>query len=270
MSDLRRQIAELGAAGAGSSAANGRIDMALALRGGAGVGGPLSVLGGSGAGSGAIMVPEEKWRQVKESTLKVEQHLALEVRRRMEGHRDLLQTLDARCQTMVIALEKKVADRLAQAHHVVDMLTKKVDTLSSELAIEREKNVRLTQELRVHAQQGLSDVKHALDQETKQRLERETLLSRKLQEDIFRLEERIDVEHHTRDAMTLALRQDIDRASKERAKADERLLQQLRTDLATLKSKLLEEAVERQRTQDELTVALSSVVDQVKGTLRGL
>lgn len=224
----------------------------------------------SGPGHAMLSVPDDRWREVREHVVKMEQHLALEVRRRAEADRDTQLLLEARCQEITEALERKVADRLAHSHHAVDALTKKVDKLTTELALEREKNIRLTQELRQQSQQGLADVKAVVEQERKQRSEREILLKKKLQEDTFRLQERIDVERHAREVMTAALQEDIGKAAQVRHKADEKLLAQLREDILSLGARVRQEHDLLERAEETLASNLNDVVEQVSLALRAL
>lgn len=210
------------------------------------------------------------WKDVKDSAHRLQQHVALEVRRRTEGQKALQQLVDARAAELSRQLEQKTQERMLDLHKNVDLLTKRVDVLQKELAAEREKNVRLTQEMKFQATQGMQDVKGALDHERAQRQEKEALLAKKLSEDVFRLQERLDVERHARDAMVAAVKDDLVAATKSRHKSDERLLQELLEDVKGLKAALAEEHEERERSEEHLAAAMNDIVTQVHSGLQSL
>ena len=211
-----------------------------------------------------------EFRDVKETCARLQQHIAMEVKRRAEGDKGLQQLVEARAKEITEEVNRKVQDRLLQLHRTVDVLTKRVEKLSNELALEREKNVRLTQELKFQSTQGISDVRHALEQERSQRLEKEALLGKKLTEDAFRIQERQDVERHAREAMVAALREELQKVATTRAKHDERLLLQLHEDVASLRAAVKGEQGERERGEEHLAATMNEVVKQVHEGLQAL
>jgi hypothetical protein len=208
--------------------------------------------------------------EMKDAAIRLEQHLALEVKRRAEGDAKLQTLVDARAREITATLEKKVTERLLAMHHQVDTLTKRVGQLNADLALEREKNVRLTQELRYHAAQGLGDIKQAVEQERVQRQEKEGLLSKKLSEDVFRLQERIDVERHAREMMLTAVKEEMGQVKKHREKGDERFIRKLNEDIAALKKQLTAEEETRKRGEEHLAKAMEEIVEQLHNGLRVL
>ena len=213
---------------------------------------------------------EGRLLEMKDSAIRIEQHLALEVKRRAEADQKLQVLIDARAKELAQQLEKKVTDKMVQMHHAVDTLTKRVGQLNAELALEREKNVRLTQELRYHASQGLQDVRQAVEQERVQRCEKEALIVKKLGEDVFRLQERLDVERHAREVMLVAVKEDMGKVGKSREKSDERFVRKLREDITALKQQLKAEEESRERGEEHLAQAMEEVVQQVHSGLRAL
>jgi hypothetical protein len=282
--DLRKSLASLQdtmhqRTGVGSSTA----DMAVAL--GASSSGtpsriPMGPPGGTmtpaarfGAASSRGAGPadsEQGWKEVKENSARLQQHIALEVRRRAEGQKALQQLVDARAKEIAQVVEQKVTERMIALHKTIDGLTKRVDVLGRELAVEREKNVRLTQELKFQATQGLSEVKNALEQERAQRVEKEAMLGRKLSEDVFRLQERLDVERHARDTMVATVREELAGVAKQRHKADAQLVQGLLEDIKATKAQLAAERNEREQGEEHLAAALNDVVRQVKAGLAAM
>ena len=256
-------------------ASNSRDDMAAQLRGGGAARGPAqhvplamrpqsAVVGGGAGGAG------DEWRDVKEQAARLQQHITLEVRRRTEADAGLQQAMDVRARDIRESLEQKAAARLMDVHKAVDLLTKRVDTLGAELAQEREKNVRLTQELKFQSTQGVQDVKSALGHERAQRLEKEQLLGKKLTEDVFRLQERLDVERHAREQMVGEVRSDLGRAARKREKSDVRLLLQLQDDVRAMAGALEAERDQRERGEEQLAATMDDMVGQVNQGLQAL
>ena len=222
---------------------------------------------GSQPGGGSASDPDRAWAEIRENSGRLQQHIALEVRRRAEGQKALQQLVEARAKELAQGIERQVQERMLALHRNVDGLTKRVDVLNKELAVEREKNVRLTQELKFQATQGLSEVKTALERERSQRTEKESLLTRKLSEDVFRLQERLDVEHHAREAMVAGVREEIGAVAKQRHKSDEALVQRLLEDIHTVRQQMGIEREEREKGEEHLATALNEVVQQVRSSI---
>ena len=213
---------------------------------------------------------EGRLLELKDASIRIEQHLALEVKRRAEADAKLQQLIDVRAKEMAQGLEKRVTDRMVQMHQAVDGLTKRVGQLNRELAVEREKNVRLTQELKYHAGQGLSDIRATVEQEKLQRMEKEQLLAKKLGEDVFRMQERLDVERHAREVMLTAVKEDMSKFSGTREKSDERFVRKLREDIIKLREQLQAEEETRAQGEEQLAQAMEDIVAQVHGSLKAL
>jgi hypothetical protein len=221
---------------------------------------------GNSAGSGI----DDKLAFYQVQGEKIHQLLANEVRRRTEGDKMLQNHIDTKIKEAVAIIEKKFAEKFVQMHVAVDSATKKLEKLQNELAVEREKNVRLTQEMKYFATKGVQDVQDAVTQEKHHRLEEECLLQKKLSEDVGRLQERIDVEKHAREAMLKEAREEIGRASKHRDKSDERVMARLTEDLRTLRANFAAETEKRQRGEEQLAAAMEEIVSQVQLGLSGL
>lgn len=221
-------------------------------------------------GSNQMILSEDRVAGITNDAARIEQHLALEVKRRAEADKALHQLIEARAKEMTEVIERKANEKLIKMHHAVDSLTKQVDSLEKELAAEREKNVRLTQELRFHATQGLEDVKKAVEHERAQRQEKEALMAKKLAEDIFRLQERLDVERHARESMLTAVREEMGRVGNSREKTEEKFLARIRQELAQLKTAVFAEQDAREKGEEQLAATMDEVVQQVHAGLRAL
>jgi hypothetical protein len=213
---------------------------------------------------------DEKFHFYQVQAQKIEQLLTNEVRRRTEGDKIIQHHVDAKVKEAVAMIEKKFAEKFVQMHLAVDNATKQLEKLQQELAIEREKNVRLTQEMKYFATKGVQDVQDAVTQEKNHRLEEECLLQKKLSEDVMRLQERLDVEKHAREQMVKAAREEISKAAKMRDKSDERALARLTDDLQRLKASFSLEVEQREKGEEQLAAAMEDVVSQVQLGLKGL
>lgn len=207
---------------------------------------------------------------MKQHTIKIEEHLAVEGITRQEADRKLKGLVDQRVKDLLHTLEKKATDRIAELHVQLSGLTKKVETLQGELASEREKNTRLTQELKYHATHGFADVRDNVAQVRHMCQSSQALLAKTLTENLFRLQERLDVERHARESMLRGVTEEIAQTAKQREKFDDRVLQKIRDDVSAVESMLRIEKDTREKTEEQLAVALEDVVTQVQLGLRNV
>ena len=235
-----------------------------------GGGAPSSAASWSAPSAGGVSSIDEKFAFYQLQAQKIEQLLTNEVRRRTEGDKLIQQHIEARAREMVQAVEKKFSEKLIHMHVSVDGVTKQLEKLQHELAVEREKNVRLTQEVKYFATKGVEDIRDAMTQEKNHRIEKEGLLQKKLSEELVRLQERLDVEKHARETMVKAARDEIARAGKQREKSDERVLTRMREDLQILKANYAAEVETREKGEEQLAAAMEDLVSQVQLGLNGL
>ena len=212
---------------------------------------------------------ENRLYEMRELTTKIERHLALEVKRRTESDKVLQAMLDHRIKEVSESMERKVNDKLVLMQHNVDILTKKLERVTSELASERDKTGRLTQELRTQYLAGLQEMKQGVEMEKAQRMEKEALLLKRLTEDVHRLQERLDVERHTREAAFKTAREEGGKKSVAPTdKVDERFKAHVLDDIECLKTALRLEAETRERGEESLASTMDELVRQVHAGLR--
>eukprot|EP00759_Apiculatamorpha_spiralis_P041229 PhF_6_TR39839/c0_g1_i1/m.59240 len=211
---------------------------------------------------------ENRLHEVRELATKIERHLALEVKRRTESDKALQAMLEMRVKEVSDFMERKMADKLNLMQQNVDILTKKLEKVTSELASEREKTGRLTQELRSQYLQGLQEMKQGVEVEKIQRMEKEALLLKRLTEDVHRLQERLDVERHTREQAIKHIKETDPRMGRTGDKSDERFRAHLLDDIECLKTALRLESDARERSEETLASTMDEVVRQVHAGLR--
>eukprot|EP00760_Papus_ankaliazontas_P034093 PhM_4_TR6966/c0_g1_i1/m.17319 len=213
---------------------------------------------------------ENRLYEMKELTNKIERHLALEVRRRTESDRVLQAMIEHKVKEVQETVDKKINDKLVLMQHNVDILTKKLERVTSELAAERDKTSRLTEELRVQYRDGLHEIKQGVEHEKAQRMEKEAMLLKRLTEDVHRMQERLDVERHTRDTALRQVKDDLQRfgANGGKPAADEKFRIHVLDDIECLKTALQLETEARERGEDGLATTMDELVRQVQAGLR--
>lgn len=206
---------------------------------------------------------------MKQHAIKIEEHLAVEASARQEMDRKLKSLMDQRIRDAVTLLEKKASERIAELHHHVESLTRRTENLQAELATEREKNVRLTQELKYQVTHGMSEVKEHVNQVRSVSQSSQSILAKNLAENILRLQEKLDVERHTRESVLQAVREEM-HATKNRDKIEDRALQRLRDDISALEVQLKRERETREKGEEQLAATMEEVVSQIQLGLRNI
>lgn len=200
----------------------------------------------------------------------IELQMALEVQQRLDSDTALSTLLDHRVKELSSTAEKFCNERVIQLHVAVDQMTKRVESLSLELSVEREKNVRLAKELQRHSQQGFDELKSSIERDKAMREDRESQLNSKLNEATFKLKERLDVERHAREQLLQHVHEEIRKIAKRREKDDGRILNQLKSDLIQLQGQLKRETEVREVGEEQLAIAMEDVVSRVKLGLKAL
>lgn len=207
---------------------------------------------------------EEQLVTMRLHATKIAEHLSAEATARAEADRKLKILIDLKAQEIAAELERRATENLQRLQVHIDGLTKKVDGLERELASEREKNVRLTQEIKFLATHSLEDVKDQLVVERSQRMEGQTSLLHRIAQECHRLQERLDAERHARDQMNHVVRDELQRASRQKEKSEDKVLLKIKDELAALRVALRNETNTRERTEEQLTSTLEEVYAQIQ------
>jgi hypothetical protein len=207
---------------------------------------------------------------LKQHAIKIEEHLAVEAAARQEMDRKLKSLVDQKVREELIRLEKKASDRIAELHHHVETLARRSEALQVELTTERDKNVRLTQELKFHVAHGVADVREHVTQVRTVCQASQSILAKNLSENVLRLQEKLDVERHARESVLAAVREEMHHASRSRDKTDDRALQKLRDDVSALEVHLRRERETRERGEEQLAATMEEVVAQIQLGLRNV
>ena len=211
---------------------------------------------------------ENRLYEMRELTQKVEKHLALEVKRRSESDKVLQNMFEGKMREQAEALERGFNERMTQTKHNVDILTKKIVSLEKDLVAEREKNGQLLQKVSYESQQAVQNLKNSLEQDKVQRMEKDAQLLRKSAEDVYRLQERMDVEKQARDLGFEGLRDAIGKLSMDKDKHDEKFRSLVLGDIEQLKAAVRFEHDEREQSEEQLVKTMDQIVNQVQDALR--
>jgi hypothetical protein len=109
---------------------------------------------------------------------------------------------------------------------------------------------------------------HNLENEKQQRLERDASFGKKLSDEVFRLQERLDQEILSRESVIAAMKEDIEKYNRSKERSDERFAQRMLEEIEVLKNGLRIEAENRERSEDTLAATLQDVVVQLQQGLR--
>eukprot|EP00906_Rhabdomonas_costata_P026952 RCo038362 len=211
---------------------------------------------------------EQRLLEVRELAIKVERHLALEVKRRSDADKALQLTVEQRMAEIAANVERVSMERAAKLQASLDVLTKTLGDLRVEFQEERQRTARLAAELRHAAEHSVSDLRSALEQEKVSRLEKEAQIQVKLAQDILKSQERDELERTQREAAVEHTREEFAKMMKDREKLDSQFRAKVVDDIACLKAAVEAEAENRVSSEEHITHTLDSVVSQLHASLK--
>ncbi|KEG12758.1 hypothetical protein DQ04_01441040 [Trypanosoma grayi] len=119
---------------------------------------------------------------LREQTAVLEGLLLTEAKRRTEHDNQLQKYIDDAARIMEHRIKEELNARMMSLQTTVEQLSAKATKLTGELRLEREKNIRLTQELQTFVVEGIGELQAALRSECVEREDRDRLLRAKLTE----------------------------------------------------------------------------------------
>eukprot|EP01012_Entosiphon_sulcatum_P057390 TRINITY_DN81146_c0_g1_i1.p1 TRINITY_DN81146_c0_g1~~TRINITY_DN81146_c0_g1_i1.p1 ORF type:complete len:292 (+),score=82.32 TRINITY_DN81146_c0_g1_i1:132-1007(+) len=213
---------------------------------------------------------EAKLQEVRELAIKIEKHLTLEIKRRSEADKILQSQFEQKLKEIAENVDRAHSDKMLQMQVNIDILTKKMLSLERELGEERERTARLAAELRHAATTSTSDLKAALEQEKVSRVEKEAQILRKISEDVYKVQERADIERASREAGLEKVREEFAKALKQRDQFEEKFRAKTLEEIDALKQSLRVETEMRESGEEQLAHSVDGIVQQLHDTLKQL
>ena len=100
------------------------------------------------------------------------------------------------------------------------------------------------------------------------RLERETQIVKRVGDDLFRMQEKLDAERVARESTLTILREELDEGNRARNKSAERIQTLIMEEIASLKNGLLNETQSREEADESIVTALNEYTKTLQDSLR--
>ncbi len=211
---------------------------------------------------------ENKLLELRETCAKLEKSLTLETRKRAESDKVLQTMMENKFQQLQDEIDKKFGEKLSQQQLTIDVMTKRIANLEKQLSDEKEKTMKLMQDLRMNGMNQYDELKTMLENERVARLEKEAMILKKTAEDLNRVHEKLEFEKSYREQSQNALLQEIQKLDNDRTKQEQIFKQYTMDELEILKQSLRMEQQAREAAEEQLVQTIDGIVAQLQESLR--
>ena len=210
---------------------------------------------------------EQKLQALKVEMGQIKKTLNSEVKRRVEMNK----SLQAWCEVQIFDFHKKLEARVEEKIEVlqaqIDALVVRIIELEAAFAVEKERIPREIEERGRILTLQLETFQLMFEEERKSRLEREAVLSKRLTDHEHEVGEQFQVERSAREQKIMVLRDKVEVSTRSRNKADERFQKVIKEEYSILKNQIKEEAVIREREDDEVVETLTAYTKKLQSSL---
>jgi len=213
-------------------------------------------------------VEQTKVFELRDAVTRLEKDLTLEMRKRSDGDKVIQTICDNKINTVQDMIDKRLTERFAQMQMSVDGLTKRVFVLEKMLADERDMSNKFTTTMKTGVQGQLEELKAMIEDERLNRLEKETQMTRRMNEEYSKISQRVEFEKKARENFMVSTREDVQRIEEAKAKIDKDFRTQLFDEVDVLREDLRQEKENREAIDEQIVASLDSIIKQVQDSLR--
>jgi Skp family chaperone for outer membrane proteins len=199
---------------------------------------------------------------------KLELDLETEIRRRQESDRLLQEKVSTDLKAMEQGIAAHVREMQQGLKASIDALTRSFAELHQGLREEREQRRVDVEHLAQSVVAKVDECQTSIDDERVERLEREANTLKRVGEDIFKLQEKVDVERAAREGGVNALREQLEGITRRADTHDDKFQTIALTEIASLKSALNAEKEERVAEDEQIVHAINDYTRALQDGLR--
>mmetsp|Transcript_7855 Transcript_7855/g.26087 ORF Transcript_7855/g.26087 Transcript_7855/m.26087 type:complete len:293 (-) Transcript_7855:597-1475(-) len=213
-------------------------------------------------------VEHQRRQQIADQVTMLERTVADEMRRRAEADKALEMKVEQDIRALEEAFAVQMREMQAGLKAQVDALSRTFAELHNGLREEREQRRVDVEHLAQNVVAKVEECKAGLDDERVNRLEREAETLKRVGEEMFRLQEKVDNERGQREATTQSLATELQNMSRARGSSDEKFEAHVLSEMSNLKNALLLEREERCTEDEQIVVALNATTAALQDGLR--
>lgn len=209
-----------------------------------------------------------RYSALAETISRLESGLELESKRRMEADKNLQAQVSSELKTMYERFSAQTKETQKTLKASVDALSRSFSELNSSLREEREQRSIQMDQLAQRLMLKIDETKASLEDERVSRLEREAQTLKRVGEDIFRLQERIEKEKSNREASLHSMQSELNEMAGGRNLSDEKFQALILGEIANLKNKMQMEREERISEDEQIVLAINDYTKALQDGLR--
>jgi len=214
------------------------------------------------------MAEEEKRHNLVEQVAKLERGMEAEIKRRMEADKALQVTVEAEMKAMQEAHHQQMRDIQMSMNASVDALSRTLADLHRELQEEKEHRRMDSERLLATLLGKVDEAQGAVEEERAVRIDRETQNLKRVGEDIFRVQEKVDVERCTREGALTAMQAELREAISSRLHNDDKFQAVVLGEISSLKTAVQLEREERVSEDEQIVFAINDYTQAMQDGLR--
>eukprot|EP00922_Rhytidocystis_sp_ex-Travisia-forbesii_P023072 GHVS01033886.1.p1 GENE.GHVS01033886.1~~GHVS01033886.1.p1 ORF type:complete len:274 (+),score=60.69 GHVS01033886.1:58-822(+) len=211
---------------------------------------------------------ESRITKVNESIAKLEKSLNGEIRRRLDGNKQLTEIFSQQVGEVQSKLEKLFVEKLDMLQSSVEGLNKRASIIETEFVQQKEKYIKEVQEQNVTVARDVTTLQTSFDSEKLSRSDRESQLCRRLGELESKSQAQLEAERNLREQKYSTFHQSLEEAKGARADEDEKFEGFIMKEMDGLKTGLVSETQERERADDDIVQAINHYTKALQDALR--
>eukprot|EP00921_Rhytidocystis_pertsovi_P014743 GHVQ01023729.1.p1 GENE.GHVQ01023729.1~~GHVQ01023729.1.p1 ORF type:complete len:296 (+),score=37.83 GHVQ01023729.1:72-959(+) len=211
---------------------------------------------------------ENRIHNIRDSITKLEKSLNSEIKRRVDGNKQLTQMFTQEVTVVQGKLEKIFVEKLDQLQTAVDSLTDRTSVMEAELSQQKEKCLREIQDQNASIVKDIGAVQTAFESSQLARTERENQICKRLNDLQIHAETQLEGERNSREQKYSCFHSALQEANGSREREDEKFQTFILEEVAALKGGLVTESQGRERADDDIVQAINHYTKALQDALR--
>eukprot|EP00747_Dinoflagellata_sp_TGD_P164278 gnl/TRDRNA2_/TRDRNA2_183995_c0_seq1.p1 gnl/TRDRNA2_/TRDRNA2_183995_c0~~gnl/TRDRNA2_/TRDRNA2_183995_c0_seq1.p1 ORF type:complete len:268 (-),score=78.06 gnl/TRDRNA2_/TRDRNA2_183995_c0_seq1:69-872(-) len=209
-----------------------------------------------------------KLNGIKESMMKLESNLNIEIKRRVEANKALQGTFESQIEAIQERLEAIFMERLDQLQESVDEMGDRMTIVEKDFTLTREQYITKIEDKNAVVAKAVNGMQEAFENEKIDRKQREIAISKKLGDHETRTQSAFEAQSHNREQKYQVVRGELEEIKRHREKGDDKFQTFILEEVAAVKNGLVAESHAREQADDDIVQALNHYTKGLQDALR--
>ncbi len=200
---------------------------------------------------------EKRLVRIEKEILKVEKSIHHEAKRRVDAGKSIQRVVEEQLEEMQLRFKRELHDAYSPLQAQIDALVERVESCEAAIALERNSRDAEIEKANTEVRATFEEHSKQFEIEKLARMQREAITLKRVGDEVFRMEQKVNAERLAREAAIVLMKDDFYAALRARVKSDEAFKADVAHKMSIVERDLEGETRQRLATEERLSKSVS-------------